>query len=277
MTALKCHFFIMTYVQLLKDFTNKFDDLAMKHSAWNVWEHFLDCAINGFCFNYDSERMEYIRKTYSLHERHIFGEMIYLWINIMNDRIQVDHQWHDFFGTFYENASINKTKGFAQFFTPETICNFMAKVVYSDLPNDEFKTVAEPAVGSGRNCLAYHALHQNAFHAAMDLDIVCTKMSALNFMVHGIKGIVECQDALMYNESTWRCAFITNDKIAPSIIYVDNYKDAQRYIYNKTTTPYQQYLDMKAAMMPKVEPETKKEIVLDGIDQSTRSVQLSLF
>lgn len=267
-----------SYEQLYKRFNDVFEQLSMKHSSWNVFEHFLDCALNGFSFNYCQETMDYIRKKYSQDERYQFGELIQLWILIMDKRIATDSIWFDFFGTFYEQQAMAKKGKFAQFFTPEPLCTLMAQMTYSGITNQEFKTILEPSSGSGRNCLAYHAIHQNAFHCAMDIDIVCTKMTALNFMIHGIKGIAQCQDTLNNRADTWRCAFITNDNMPGQIIYVDNYEDCQQFIYRRTTSEFQQYKDMVEATNRKcANPTIPTPDNIEFIPIPNNVIQLSLF
>lgn len=212
-----------------REFIKTFDKLAYKYGHFQVFENFLDCAINGFCFNYAPETMENIRKRYTQDERYIFGELIKLWILICDKKIKTDSCWHDFFGNFYEENALSKKNGFAQFFTPEDICNFMVKIV----DPVERETMAEPACGSGRFNLAAHAHNPKIFHHGNDLDFTCVKMAALNFMIHGIKGIVTCDDALSIPGNSFRCAFIVNDSIVPSLFYTEDYTLTQNYLHEK--------------------------------------------
>lgn len=212
-----------------KTFTKTFEKLAYKHGYFQVFENFLDCAINSFSFEYSPDTMENIRKRYNLEERQIFGELILLWIQCQNEEIKTDNCWFDFFGHFYEENAMSKQKGFAQYFTPPTICDFMVQIV------DPFgtKTIAEPACGSGRFNIATHAQNPKLFHVGNDLDFTCVKMAALNFMIHGIKGVVTCEDSLNQPGKTFRSAFIVNDTIAPSLHYTEDYIFTKNYINNK--------------------------------------------
>ena len=212
-----------------KEFEKVFNEIAYKHGHFQVFENFLDCTINGFCFNYCNNTMEAIRKRYNQNERHQFGELIKYWILICKEEITTDNSWFDFFGTFYEANAISKQKGFAQFFTPSTICDFMVKI--TDPINGE--SIAEPACGSGRFNLAAHAQNPKLFHFANDLDFTCVKMSALNFMIHGIKGVVTCDDTLSPPNTKFRNAFIVNDTIVPSLHFTTDYAFTQNYIEKK--------------------------------------------
>ena len=215
--------------QFYKDFKKGFEKLAFKHGYFQVFENFLDCAINSFSFNYSPDTMESIRKRYNEEERQIFGQLIFDWIKCCNEEIQTDNSWFDFFGHFYEENAISKQKGFAQYFTPPTICDFMVKI----LDPTEKESIAEPACGSGRFNLAVHAQNPKLFHHANDLDFTCVKMSALNFMIHGIKGVITCEDTLNIPGATFRSAFIVNDTTAPYLHYTENYSFTNNYIRSK--------------------------------------------
>lgn len=52
-------------------------------------------------------------------------------------------------------------------------------------------------------------------------------------MIHGIKGVVTCEDTLNQPGKTFRSAFIVNDSIAPSLHYTEDYIFTKNYINNK--------------------------------------------
>lgn len=213
--------------ELLSYFNSLFNQVAIRHGYHNAFENFMDCCINGFCFNYDKTVMEYIRKKYTQDERHIFGEMLRVWIMSMNKRITSDNMFYDFLGTFYEQQAMSKQKGFAQYFTPDTICIFMASIVS---PSEEAQYVHEPTCGSGRMNLAMHAQNHRLFHVANDLDYTCAKMAALNFMVHGVKGIVTCDDGL-FPKRSFKGAFVVNYRQAPYLEFIDDVDVAYGFIH----------------------------------------------
>lgn len=214
--------------ELAKYFESLFNQLSRTHSHYNTFEHFLDCCINGFCVNYDNETMEYIRKKYSQDERYTFGEMLRVWVAYMDKAVVSDNMFHDFFGTFYENQAMTKKSGFAQYFTPEHICTLMALVV---APEESAKGAADPACGSGRMSLAIHALNHRLFHVVNDLDFTCAKMTALNFLIHGVKGIVTCDDGL-FPGTKFKGAFIVNYHTAPFMEFVSDKDQAYAFIHH---------------------------------------------
>lgn len=213
--------------QIDKYFISLLDQLALKHSYHNTFEAFLDCAINGLSRNYSPQTMEAIRKKYSQDERYMFGEMIRCWIFSCNINIPDNNSFHDFPGLMYERNAMTKQKGFAQYFTPEDICRFMVQIL---APYENAKAVAEPACGSGRFNLAAHACNHRLIHHANDLDYTCAKMTALNFFIHGIKGVVTCDDALVPG-SSFKGAFAVNFGDSPNIDFIDDKDFAYHYLY----------------------------------------------
>lgn len=258
--------------ELKKYFSSLFDHLAMKHGYYNVFDHFLDCAINGFCPNYSQEIMGHIRSRYQEEERFRFGEMIKIWIFIMDKTVTDDHSFYDFFGSFYEEQAISKQKGFAQYFTPKPVCQLLASIV---LGSSKQETILEPACGSGRLNLAFHAINHKCFHHANDLDITCAKMSALNFVMHGIKGMVTCDDGLWPTRS-FRGAFLINYTRAPFIEYVPDSKTA--YFLLHSFLPTKQELTIKEEKFQEVNTELVEPLTVNKFSSMSEiGKQLNLF
>lgn len=213
--------------QLEKHFSSLLDQLAQRHAHYNAFEAFLDCAINSLSKNYSQQTMEAIRNTYSQDERYMLGEMMHCWIFSCNQNIPDDHSFHDFIGLMYEKNAMAKQKGFAQYFTPEPLCELMVKLIS---PYKEARAIAEPACGSGRMNLATHASNHRLIHYANDLDYTCAKMTALNFFIHGVKGVVTCDDTLVPKQS-FKGAFAVNFGSYPIIDFIDDVNIAYRYLH----------------------------------------------
>lgn len=121
------------------------------------------------------------------------------WMNEVT-RSMCDHRTIDFFGSMYEEMFQGRGKASAlgQFFTPENLCRTMARLVVTN--QEHRSTFNDCACGSGRTMLA--AFEQTDWHLAnwfegADIDSVSCKMCALNFMIHGMLGIVKQQDTLL--------------------------------------------------------------------------------
>lgn len=124
-------------------------------------------------------------------------ELLALWLELTTHGINMSGAY-DFFGTMYEEVVKGKFKSSAmgQFFTPLSLCQLMAEITYSP----EMRTVNDCACGSGRLLLAHFMKSDKSkwyYYYAEDLDPVCVKMCALNFMIHGMLGQVVHHDALM--------------------------------------------------------------------------------
>ena len=135
-------------------------------------------------------------------------------------------QWLDVFGSLYEEMYLSRGKASktGQFFTPQSVSDLMARV--SGLGAGDHGKVNDCAAGSGRLLLAHymdkskmdHSAGRRFEYVAQDCDPIACKMCALNFMVHGMYGRVECRDTLRMNE--------------PTVVYVIN---EVKYPFN---TPY---------------------------------------
>lgn len=213
----------------LKPFLNVFEPITRTHGYYYVWDDFLDLFINGFCFNHNIN-LELIRKKYSQEEQYSFGKMIQEVLFLMEKKIKDDKSWFDFFGAYYEMASLSKQKGFAQFFTPAEVCDLMAQIA---MPKGK-ENISDPCCGSARLSLAANKINLGMFHFLVDLDYTCAKMAALNLMLHGIKGIVICDNSLATPGKEFRGAFKINDRLnvtgVPQIEYIGTAKEAYNYV-----------------------------------------------
>ena len=80
-----------------------------------------------------------------------------------------------------------------QFFTPENVCRAMARMMVSDVPNDEqheVKRVADPACGSGRMLLAVAETQPHWLFVGQDIDVRCVRMTAINLALRNLHGFV---------------------------------------------------------------------------------------
>jgi len=125
-------------------------------------------------------------------------------ILVLGREIQTDEDYYNLFGTFYEAESLTN-KHFAQFFTPLSICQPMVQMV--DLQSND--TFTDPCCGSGRFSLAANSVTLGLFHVLVDIDYTCARMAALNLTLHGINGIVICDNALI-PERDFKGAFRVN-------------------------------------------------------------------
>lgn len=122
---------------------------------------------------------------------------------------------YDAFGALYEAnyQSSFKAKSSGQFFTPTSVSDMLARIAGNDKckrPTEELVTFNDCACGSGRTLLSAwnecDKYNRNLFFAG-DLDATSVYMCALNFMIHGMVGMVEKRDALTRE---WYFGFVVN-------------------------------------------------------------------
>ena len=117
------------------------------------------------------------------------------WMDVTAKMIESEG-WYDSLGHLYEMMyqSKNKASALGQFFTPDAVCDLMAKVTSKDMEKPE--KICDSACGSGRTLLAAFQNHRTAYLIGEDIDSMSVRMCALNLMVHGARGQVLCHDSL---------------------------------------------------------------------------------
>jgi type I restriction-modification system DNA methylase subunit len=141
-------------------------------------------------------------------------------------------KWVDLFGDYFMEYGANK-KDLGQCFTPDSVCEVLARLSLSINEGTDFDTmrhfvpgfgrnvvVNDCACGSGRLLLAAgstyrHITKRNDIYlTASDIDDRCCKQSAINLLVHGFYGEVACMDTLM-GESSFSHGWIVNQGLYP--------------------------------------------------------------
>ena len=131
---------------------------------------------------------------YTKEQTRLFLRFYQKYMEAMVEALQVK-PWHDFLGHIYENlvaSSLRKSHA-GQFFTPENVCDLMAKVTGKPADNIVF----DPCCGSGRLPLAgWAASGKTCMVIAADLDRTCVMMTIVNLLSHGVCGTVAHADSL---------------------------------------------------------------------------------
>lgn len=121
----------------------------------------------------------------------------------------------DVLGTIFEAIGLSNERS-GQFFTPENVSQFMAKMMIGEklqeLEEKPYITVSDPCIGSGRMLLAFANEVQELGHnycakmvgMAVDIDATCVYMSYIQFSMYGIPAVVIHGNSLMVEEwSRW--------------------------------------------------------------------------
>lgn len=158
--------------------------------------------------------------------------LVMVWLNDVSQAMDRG-QWLDVFGMLYEDMYLTAGKASAtgQFFTPASVSDLLSAIIAPgkiEAPSAKIEgsRVNDCAAGSGRLLLAHfmevskldHSAGRCYQYIAQDSDPLVCKMCALNMMVHGMNGVVICQDTLAMS--------------TPSAVY---YVNEVKYPFN---TPY---------------------------------------
>lgn len=191
----------------LSDFIKEFDKASHYHNPSKVFDDFLKitiCTLSRDMSNpvkslYESEYMELIQpyiktKTFDNLVR-MFGILLG-----NSERFYQSSVGNDLLGEFYQREISRGKNG--EYFTPSTICGFMAQIV--GIEGGE-KRILDNACGSGRMLLAAKleefknnpnpfTKHNNYY--GIDLNVLCVRMTAINMLLNGLDGEVIQANAL---------------------------------------------------------------------------------
>lgn len=198
-----------------KEFAKVFEQLIYRHSAWNVWQDFVDlCAIS--ISNavdkretvWETREKEFmtIKSSYTEDEFSVFISLLSVTIHALEDNPK-----QDFLGELY--MKLNFGDGWkGQFFTPYHISEMMARMTIDENNEDEIKkkgyiSVNDPTCGSGCMLIAfaqsYKAVikenYQNSvLFVGQDIDPVVAKMCYIQLSLLGCAGYVAVGNSLTH-------------------------------------------------------------------------------
>lgn len=206
----------------LREFYAQFKKLEYRHDYVTVFDDFLSAMMNYFTppeyAGIDVRRFD----KYTKEERLLIGGLIPIVIQTFDKNITGKQDWFDPFGDFYQLlASRGKQSVLGQFFTPSTVVDFMTKIAGdSDELLGKGIKVNDPACGSGRFLIAFHANYPGNYTYGEDLDPICCKMSCLNMMLHGCEGEIVNHNSLDPNHyiQGWRINYRIRNSHLPTII-----------------------------------------------------------
>ncbi|MBR5592781.1 MAG: N-6 DNA methylase [Bacteroidaceae bacterium] len=183
----------------------------------DVFDDFLLYIIYGF----DCTFKKVEGWNYTPVQTQSFGRMFAEWVRIMEKALR-HRDWYDAFGDIYMELISSKMRqqGNGQFFTPHTICDFMAKITINE--GEHTGKINDCACGSGRCLLAANAISPGNYYVGQDIDKTCCLMTVCNFIIHGMVGEVIWGDAL--NPANFHGAWKTNEMLkygTPSVRYID--------------------------------------------------------
>lgn len=182
----------------LREFNSLFGRLARKQDVAKLFDDLLTIFICCLARQTQEELYFKVIKDYTKDDLQIFAQMMAELFLIYGKNEMLD-DWCDPLGEYYEELASNyKKSSFGQFFTPKTICDFMAQITVNK--NDFGNKINDCAAGSGRTLLAANKVCKGNYYIAQDLDHICVKMCCINMAMHGLKGEVHHMNSLQNNE-----------------------------------------------------------------------------
>jgi type I restriction-modification system DNA methylase subunit len=175
-------------MEKLKSFSQYMQQLARRNSISHVFTDFLEMSVCALSLGSMETRYLEIVGRYDKHEVNLMADAFAaLVLEMDND----GEGLRDIFGDFYMEYISHGHNG--QFFTPEPICEMMARMTNQNEPGSR---VLDCACGSGRILMAAAKVNRNAYFYGADIDRNCCMMCLINQCLNGLLGEVAWMNSL---------------------------------------------------------------------------------
>lgn len=246
--------------QAMKVFKTNFEKLAYTRGYAEVFNDFLDFALWMLHPTKDQKAYEEVKqvdKKYSKEaEAKYMAEMFNAWATASdNDGLG----FYDALGDLFMECVSHGKNG--QFFTPDTITDFMAAIVAAD-ELQEGQAVNDCACGSGRMLLSAGKRNRNAKFYGADVDATCCKMTVLNLLVNTMCGEVAHMNTLTNQHwKSWHIKkFLTAENVWLPFYYTTSRGETNLIV------PFS-----------KTEEQPKPKVIFRDTEHKPNGVQASLF
>ena len=177
-------------------------DFGRGRQFYDLFDDFLSLQLSFFCNNPNEQQ----RKLYErMRKDEEYRKAFTVCMTAYGDAAE---GYHDPLGEMFMSRISGGHNG--QFFTPENICDMMARCV-----GVQTESVSDPTCGSGRMLLAGLKVAREAGHEpevhANDLSYTCAQMTLLNMCANSASGEVTCGDGLRLDYANYR--FFKIDRI----------------------------------------------------------------
>ena len=158
------------------------EQLARRHGVHSVFSDFLTLLMCAFSLGQrEEEYLKTIRKYEKLEAYRISEALATLVVEMTGDGTGMV----DVLGDYFEQHLSYGRNG--QFFTPQNICDMMARLMNPATP---LERILDPACGSGRMLMAMAKVNRFATFYGADNDRNCAMMCAINMCLNGMYGEV---------------------------------------------------------------------------------------
>lgn len=187
---------------MFTEWNKTFDKLRHRHDTWYIFRDFLDMTIDNFTIPGMTPLFQN-KDKYTEQEYEWFGELFTAYIHAMDEALE-SRPYYDFLGSWWESDQNMTNKFKAQFFTPLDVTDLMVQVTLTDDMDDSPRVMYDCCCGSGRFGLSWHHYRPGDYYAFQDLDDYAVKMSVVNMLLHGMRGVVAHMNTLT-RECYWCC------------------------------------------------------------------------
>lgn len=192
-----------------RSYSEIFSDLI----DWMTWQYLLIQTEDNPLEKYkEKERKLFIDIWQVIHTE--VKKRVGMWTGNLKD-------WYDPLGRFYETiTSRHKSGAMGQFFTPPSIVDVMTQMTIHPNSEKNLHRIYDPTCGSGRMGLAAASFcmanQVPCWITMVDIDPICTKMSAINMAMHGVVGEIICMNSLDVDGTSFRFSY----RIEPALARV---------------------------------------------------------
>lgn len=177
--------FAMLHSSTVTEMRKLLDQLVYSKSYNDVFKDLIDLALFPMIIHDHGQLARNPLPEYKQEDQSKFTRILELMGNEMDD-------YTDALGDiFMEFLSFGKN---GQFFTPQPICDMMAKMTIQD--SSDGHTVCDCACGSGRTLLAAAKINRNMIFYGNDIDLTCVKMTVINLAFNSLRGEVHWMNTL---------------------------------------------------------------------------------
>lgn len=162
--------------------------LARRNSISNAFTDFLEMSVCALSLGAMETRYLEIVGRYDKQEVNSMADAFAALVMEMDNH---GEGLRDILGDFFMEHISHGHNG--QFFTPEPICEMMARMTN---PIEPGSRVLDCACGSGRTLLAAAKINRNASFYGADVDRNCAMMCLINFCLNGMLGEVAWMNSL---------------------------------------------------------------------------------
>ncbi len=209
-------------MEQLKSFSSYISQIGHKYGLHSVFDDFLEMVICALSLGAKEDRYHEIVRNYEKPDAYLMAEAFGALVVEMDNN---GEGLKDGFGDFFmEYLSYGRN---GQFFTPEPICDMMARIVN---PAGFGEKIADCCCGSGRMLLAAARISRNSSFFGADIDRTCAMMCLINLCLNGLLGEVCWMDTLMNRfYAGWRIE-LHPEKVVP---YIREITEPESYMVEK--------------------------------------------